>query len=81
MSGNIPREFSNKSSKKNKKTGDKSPPVFLYDGATPTKKSILAWDAAGAQSANAVSCEGADQLAAVPPAKNFRNWDRTPSPH
>jgi len=50
-----------------------------YDGATPTKKSIVAWAAGGARSANAASCEGAVQLAAVPPAGNFRNWGRIPA--
>jgi hypothetical protein len=50
-----------------------------YDGATPTKKSIVAWAAAGAQSANAASCEGAARSAAVLLAANFRNWGRIPA--
>jgi len=64
-----------------KKDRSVKPPAFSYDGATPTKKSIVAWGAGGAQSANAASCEDAVQLAAVLPAGNFRNWDRIPAPH
>jgi hypothetical protein len=60
----------------------KPPAASSYDdGATPTKKSIVAWGAGGAQSANAASCEDAVQLAAVLLAGNFRNWDRIPAPH
>jgi hypothetical protein len=64
-----------------KKRPERKPPASLYDGATPTKKSIVAWGAEGAQSANAASCEDAVQLAAVLLAGNFRNWDRIPAPH
>jgi hypothetical protein len=70
-----------KRSSKKKETGDKSPPVSFYDGATPTKKSIVAWAAAAAQSTNAASYEGAVRLAGAPPARNFRNWDKTPGQH
>jgi hypothetical protein len=55
------------------------PPVFFYDGATPTEKSIAAWAAGGEQSANAASCEGAARSAAVLLAANFRNWGRIPA--
>jgi hypothetical protein len=55
------------------------PPVFFYDGATPTEKSIAAWAAGGEQSANAASCEGAARSAGVLLAANFRNWGRIPA--
>jgi hypothetical protein len=64
-----------------KKDRSVKPPASSYDGATPTKKSIGAEGAGGAQSANAASCEDAVQLAAVLLAGNFRNWGRIPAPH
>ncbi len=64
----IPRSYC-----KNKEAGDELPPAPSYDGATPTKKSIVAWAAKDALSANAASCEGAVRLAAVPPLRSSRS--------
>ena len=58
---------------KQKKTGDRIASGLSYDGATPTKKSIVVSAAEAAPSVNAASCEGAVRWAAVPPARNFRN--------
>src|SRR5258706_11394025 len=52
------------------------PPVFFYDGATPTEKSIAAWAAGGEQSANAASCEGAARSAGGIFSAQFRHWGR-----
>jgi hypothetical protein len=55
------------------------PPVFFMMARRQQKKSIVVWAAGGEQPANAASCEGAAQSAAVLLAANFRNWGRIPA--
>jgi hypothetical protein len=69
---------SNKQRSKKKRPEQTASGLF-YDGATPTKKSIVAWAARGAQSANAASSAGVVQWAAVLLAGSFRSWDRIPA--
>jgi hypothetical protein len=76
VSADIVRQKSILSATDEEKDRSIPPPVFFYDGATPTEKSIAAWAAGGEQSANAASCEGAARSAAVLLAANFRNWGR-----